>query len=170
MALWTPKGVTLACFLKHHHSLWLERGTVVWHATFQHKASPNMSKKTMAPFLTCFIWWSLVLGTRMGDEGTCKGECVPKGEHSILNHSDQNYLDQTCLIKYCTMLGLLTTVVLFLRLRRTSLWNTWELSLEWKIHRPTMCHVSFYPWSQCNVVTSRCMTKGTNTFTERVCS
>lgn len=47
---------------------------------------------------SCFIWWSLVLGTRIGDEGT--------------------------------MLGLLTTVVLFLRLRRTSLWNTWELSLK----------------------------------------
>lgn len=29
-----------------------------------------------------------------------------------------------------TMLGRLTTVVLFLRLRRTSLWKTWELSLK----------------------------------------
>lgn len=35
-----------------------------------------------------------------------------------------------CQVQNCTMLGLLTTVVLFLRLRRTSLWNTWELSLQ----------------------------------------
>lgn len=36
------------------------------------------------------------------------------------------------------MLGLLTTVVLFLRLRRTSLWKTWELSLQ----REQPCHAS----------------------------
>lgn len=42
-------------------------------------------KTAAAPFLTCLIWWSLVLGTRMGDEGTCKGGCAWT-EHSILNN------------------------------------------------------------------------------------
>lgn len=43
---------------------------------------------------------------------------------------------------YCTMLGLFTTVVLFLRLRSTSLWKTRELSLKWwiqKLSRLTSC-------------------------------
>lgn len=38
-----------------------------------------------------------------------------------------------------TILGLLTTVVLFLRFRSTSLWKTRELSLKWQIHRS--CHM-----------------------------
>lgn len=56
----------------------------------------------------------------------------------------------TRLITYCTMLGLFTTVVLFLRLRRTSLWNTWELSLEWQTQRSIMS-LSFYTCVQGHV-------------------
>lgn len=73
------------------------------------------------PFLTCLIWCSLVLGTRTGDEGTCaKTLCVSSKPDTNLN----------TFRTYCTMLGLFTTVVLFLRLRSTSLWKTSELSLK----------------------------------------
>lgn len=85
--------------------------------------------QTLARFrvhvLTCLIWWSLVLGTRMGEEGTCR-----RRENAFSRRITQ---DTSCMCTaQPTMLGRLTTVVLFLRQRSTSLWNTWELSLQWQ--------------------------------------
>lgn len=134
VALWTAKCVTLAWFTGHHHSLRLEKETVVRHA-----AAECLQETTLPPFLLVLSGEAWCWGREWAKKGPEK-KYVRGGERdrSIQNHSETHYFSERVLIKSGTMFGLLTTVVLFLRLRRTSLWNTWELSLEGQIHTAAM--------------------------------
>lgn len=50
------------------------------------------AENNASPLLTCFIWWSLVLGTRMGEEGTWEEVCAWGGKRPFNSESFRNTL------------------------------------------------------------------------------